>query len=334
MVTRLSSLSNYKRRLSYLKDPPRERWLKNTQSWINNKLPNSLSFQTAIIDGEERRCAITSTQKLKEKNIHTMPGETIFAGTYVEWANSIWLITSVDECSEVYQTGLMVQCNYNLKWVNPSGEVVSRMVIAIDGTKYLTGEYSQQFVTVGDARMQVTMPRDDETALIDRDDRFLIDDPKAEDIQAFEVTKLNRASSVYNGHGIYVHMLVESPRNDEVDNYELMIANYYDRIKESDAPKPEPTKDHIEIVGFDNGFVYIGSKNSLAASVYIGGKTVGEQVTYSVNCESSVAVVVLSGDKAILSVGKNRNNIGKKFVLTATYSELETKKEFTVKGWS
>ena len=129
-------------------------------------------------------------------------------------------------------------------------------------------------------------------------------------------------------------MLVESPRNDEVDNYELMIANYYDRIKKPDAPKPEPTKDHIEIVGFDNGFVYIGSKNSLAASVYIGGEAVGEQVTYSVNCESSVAVVVLSGDKTILSVGKNRNNIGKKFVLTATYSELETKKEFTVKGWS
>lgn len=334
MVTRLSSLSNYKRRLSYLKDPPRERWLKNTQSWINNKLPNSLSFQTAIIDGEERRCAITSTQKLKEKNIHTMPGETIFAGTYVEWANSIWLITSVDEYSEVYQTGLMVQCNYNLKWVNPSGEVVSRMVIAIDGTKYLTGEYSQQFVTVGDARMQITMPRDNETALIDRDDRFLIDDPKAEDIQAFEVTKLNRASSVYNGHGIYVHMLVESPRNDEVDNYELMIANYYDRIKKPDVTKPEPTEDRIEIIGPDKGFVYIGSKNSLAASVYINGEIADKQVTYSVDCETSVASVTLSSGQPVLSVGKNRSNIGKKFVLVAVCGELETKKELTVKGWS
>ena len=129
-------------------------------------------------------------------------------------------------------------------------------------------------------------------------------------------------------------MLVESPRNDEVDNYELMIANYYDRIKKPDAPKPEPTENHIEITSLDKGFVYIGSKNSLTASVYIGGETVGEQVTYSVNCESSVAVVVLSGDKAILSVGKNRNNIGKKFVLTATYSELKAKREFTVKGWS
>lgn len=334
MVALLSSLSNYKRRLSYLKDPPRERWLKNTQSWINSKLPNSLSFQTAVIDGEERKCAITSTQKLREKNIHTMPGETIFAGTYVEWANSVWLITSVDEYSEVYQTGLMVQCNYNLKWVNPRGEVVSRMVIAIDGTKYLTGEYSQQFVTVGDARMQVTMPRDNETALIDRDDRFLIDDPKAEDIQAFEVTKLNRASSVYNGHGIYVHMLVESPRNDEVDNYDLMIANYYDRIKKPDAPKPNPTKDHIEIIGLNKEFVYTGSKNSFVAYVYIDGEIVNEQVTYSVNCESNVASVALTGDQAILSVGKNRSNIGKKFVLTITYGGLETKKEFTVKGWS
>lgn len=334
MVALLSSLSNYKRRLSYLKDPPRERWLKNTQSWINSKLPNSLSFQTAVIDGEERKCAITSTQKLREKNIHTMPGETIFAGTYVEWANSVWLITSVDEYSEVYQTGLMVQCNYNLKWINSSGEVVSRMVIAIDGTKYLTGEYSQQFVTVGDARMQITMPRDDETALIDRGDRFLIDDPKAEDIQAFEVTKLNRASSVYNGHGIYVHMLVESPRNDEVDNYELMIANYYDRIKKPDASKPKPTEDRIEITGLDKGFVYIGSNNSLTSSVYISGDVVDEQVTYSVDCETSVASIMLSNEQPILAVGKNRSNTGKKFVLTAVCGELETKKELTVKGWS
>ena len=334
MVALLSSLSNYKRRLSYLKDPPRERWLKNTQSWINSKLPNSLSFQTAVIDGEERKCAITSTQKLREKNIHTMPGETIFAGTYVEWANSVWLITSVDEYSEVYQTGLMVQCNYNLKWVNPRGEVVSRMVIAIDGTKYLTGEYSQQFVTVGDARMQVTMPKDDETALIDRGDRFLIDDPKAEDIQAFEVTKLNRASSVYNGHGIYVHMLVESPRNDEVDNYELMIANYYDRIKKPDASKPKPIEDRIEITGLDKGFVYIGSNNSLTSSVYISGDVVDEQVTYSVDCETSVASIMLSNGQPILAVGKNGSNTGKKFVLTAVCGELETKKELTVKGWS
>lgn len=329
----MNSLDIYKQRLSYLKDSPRERWLKNTQNWINTKLPRSLSYQSVIIDGERRECAITSTQKLKEKNILAMPGENIFAGSYVEWANSIWLITSVDENSEVYQTGLMVQCNYNLKWINSNGEIVSRMVIAIDGTKYLTGEYSQQFVTVGDARMQVTMPKDEETVLIDRDDRFLIDDPDAHDIQAFEVTKLNRISSVYNGHGICVHMLVESPRNDNVDNYELMIANYYDRIKTPEETKPV-VKDNIELTSPTGDSLYINSSTQLISTVHIGGEVSDNAVTYSVDCDSSVAEVVVNDGAATLRIGKNRDIIGTKFTVAAMSGDLVAKKEFVIKGWS
>lgn len=333
VVIRLNSLDAYRERMSYLRNPARERWLKDTQSWISAKLPHSLSYQSVVIDGERRKCAITSTQKLKEKNILAMPGENIFAGSYVEWANSIWLITSVDEDSEVYQTGLMVQCNYNLKWINPSGEIVSRMVVAIDGTKYLTGEYSQQFVTVGDARMQVTMPKDEETVLINRDDRFLIDDPDAPDIQAFEVTKLNRISSVYNGHGVCVHMLVESPRNDNVDNYELMIANYYDRIKTQGETKPV-VKDSIELTSPTGDSLYINSSVQLTSAIHIGGEVSDNAVTYSVDCDSSVAAVVINDGAATLRIGKNRNIIGTKFTVTATSGDLVAKKEFVIKGWS
>lgn len=329
----MSSLDRYKQRLSYLKDPPRERWLKNTQSWIRSKLPHSLSYYTAIVDGEERQCAIISTQKMTEKKIYSLPNESFFAGAYVEWENSTWLITSVDEQNEVYQTGLMVQCNYNLKWVNPSGEIISRMVIAIDGTKYLTGEYSQQFLTAGDARMQITMPKDSETVLIGRGDRFLIDDPDAQAIQAFEVTKLNRASSTYNGHGVYIHMLVESPRDDSVDNYDLMVANYYDRIKPVEE-QVEPAN-YIEITSLDDSSdIYIGTNIALTASVYINNELSLESVTFSLDCDASVAEIVTSGEKAILHISKDRRNAGKKITLTAACDGISCAEELTIRGWS
>lgn len=229
------SLDLYKRRLSMRDDTARERWLKNTQTWISRKLPRSLSYHTAIIDGEERQCAILSTQNDNEKKICSMPGEYLVCGTYVEWMGNFWLITELNAPNEVYQTALMIQCNYELRWVNDCGEIISRWVNVIDGTKYLTGEYYQAMMTVGDSRMQLTMPRDDETVLLNRGERFLIDDPSATEPQAYEITKINRTGKVYNGHGVFVHMLSESNRNDNADNYDMMIADYYTKIGKYDV---------------------------------------------------------------------------------------------------
>lgn len=226
----MDALDRYRRRLGLRDDTARDRWLKNTQSWINKKLPRSLSYHTAIIDGEERNCAILSTQNSEEKKICSMPGETLVCGTYVEWMDNIWLITELNAPNEVYQTALMTQCNYLLKWVNDKGEIVSRWSIAADGTKYLTGIFYQPSMTVGDSRMQLTVPRDDETVLLNRGARFLIDDPGATQPQAYELSKINRAGNVYNGHGVFIHMLTESNFNPKTDNAELMIADYYTRI--------------------------------------------------------------------------------------------------------
>jgi len=223
-------LDMYKRRLGLRDDTARDRWLHNTQAWINKKLPRSLSYHTAIIDGEERKCAILSTQNDKEKKICSMPGEALVCGTYVEWMDNVWLITQLNAPNEVYQTALMTQCNYLLKWVNDKGEIISRWSIAVDGTKYLTGEFYQPYMTVGDSRMQLTIPRDDETVLLNRGVRFLIDDPDATQPQAYELSKINRAGNVYNGHGVFIHMLTESNFNPKTDNPELMIADYYTRI--------------------------------------------------------------------------------------------------------
>lgn len=226
----LTCLERYQTRMRAKGALPRESWLKNTQAWINTKLPASLSYYTAEIDGEERQCAIISSRHDTMKKIIAMPGETLTNGTYVKWMGEIWLITSVDPQSEVYQSGSMTQCNYLLKWVNDSGEVVSRWVIALDGTKYLTGEYDQNTMTLGDSRLQLTMPRDDETVLVNRGARFLIDDPDANQPMAYELTKVNRSGAVYGGHGVFVHMLSEDNRQDGNDNYDLMIADYEKRI--------------------------------------------------------------------------------------------------------
>lgn len=298
----LSCLERYQFRMRAKGAIPRESWLKNTQAWINTKLPASLSYYTAEIDGEERQCAIISSRHDTMKKIITMPGEHLTNGTYVKWADEIWLITSVDPQSEVYQTGSMTQCNYLLKWVNNKGEVISRWVIALDGTKYLTGEYDQNTMTLGDSRLQLTMPRDDETVLVNRGARFLIDDPDADQPMAYELTKVNRSGSVYGGHGVFVHMLSEDNRQDEHDNYELMIANYWDRIGQFS-------------VQFNNAndplTLAVGDAFVLEAEVYKDGSVFEDGVVEF--SSSNKDVVVVSDDGTLTTVSSGEAEI------TATY---------------
>ena len=195
-----------------------------------------------------------------------MPGETLRCGAYVVWMGNTWLITELNAADEVYQYAVMVQCNHLLKWVNDKGQIVQRWVCAADGTKYMTGEYYQSMLTVGDARFQITMPRDTETAKIKRGDRFIIDDPIASDPLAYELTKPNRVSYTFTdqSEGIYIHMFVESPVQPD-DNLDLMIANYYSRM--GDVEILTPGLSDVVVMPVDTLFPF-------EVSVLVGGEEV------------------------------------------------------------
>lgn len=92
----------------------------------------------------------------------------------------------------------------------------------------LTGEYEdkQYVVTRGDTRMYLWLPRNEETAKLTRQNRFLIDDPDSPNIMAYQLTKPLKAGFVFNGHGIYKFVLQEVATTDN-DNLELMIPDYY-----------------------------------------------------------------------------------------------------------
>lgn len=307
VVVPMSVLEAYKRRLGATGEPSRERWLRNTQSWINRKLPRSLSYYTAIIDGEERQCAILSTQDATEKKICSMPGESLVCGTYVEWMGSTWLITELDAQSEVYQSALMVQCNYVLKWVNGNGEIVSRWVNVIDGTKYLTGEYYNRAatpnMTVGDARLQLTMPYDDETVLLNRNQRFIIDLEDATEPQTFELSKINRTGKVFNGHGVFVHMLTESGFNPESDNIELGIADYYTRIGQFAVMFKNVT---------DTLSLKVGDSFDVDAVVVKNG-TEQSNLPVSFSC-SDESVATVSEDGVVTGVGEGRCSVAAQYL--------------------
>lgn len=295
----------------------RNTWLTNTANWINNKLPASLSYYTCTIDGEERNCAIVSSNNIDQKKIISMPGERLLGGSYVYWMDNTWLITQLEASYQLYQSATMRQCNYWLRWINDEGAIVSRQVYVEDGTKYMTGEYYQGMMTVGDARYQVTMPRDEQTAKINRGDRFIIDDPMAPNPMAFEVTKPNRVSNTYvDERGVYITMMVESNLRQD-DNTELMIANYYSRIG----------KVALNIVNLVDGMTMrVGDEVNIECALSIGEEPrVGYQLGYK---SSDDTIATVDKDGLLVGVGEG------KCTITVSYGAQEDSVSINVKSKS
>lgn len=109
--------------------------LANEKSVLARKLPYSLSYHTAIIDGEERQLAIINSDNLDIKTLCSLPGEDIRGGALVEWMDNRWLVTEKDANNEVYTRAKMQQCDYLLRWVNSDGQIIERWSIVSDGTK-------------------------------------------------------------------------------------------------------------------------------------------------------------------------------------------------------
>ncbi len=205
----------------------RERLLNQTKDNISRKIKDSLSYHYVSIDGVSQGITITDdSNDLSIKKICALPDEGLLHGGMVEYANSHWIITEVDANDEVYSKGKMQRCNYLLKWLDDTGSIIEKWSIVEDGTKYLIGEKSSDMMSIGDARIAITLPKDADTNKLCRGMRFLVDDNDADRVLAYQITKPNKLYNIYDGRGIFRFILNEVNLTDD-DNVKLRIADYY-----------------------------------------------------------------------------------------------------------
>lgn len=231
----MGTWDTYEARLTVNGVTKREHALKHTQSRITSKIVNSLSCHDVLINGVPQKISIIDKrQDLALKKICALPGETLVHGGLVDFADSKWLITELDANDEVYTRGLMKRCNYLLKWLDETGAIIEKWCIVEDGTKYLIGEKPKEVMTIGDARMAITIGKDADTIKLCRGRRFLLDDPDSPRVLAFQITKPNKLFNNYGGVGAFRFILNEVNVTDD-DNTELMIADYYNWTPGVDA---------------------------------------------------------------------------------------------------
>lgn len=225
----------------------RDESLRREQRWLASRLKDSLSYHVAIVDGEERNVAIVNSDNLNEKTMFSMPGEDFHIGLLVEWMNNHWLITEKDANNEIYTKVKLLQCNYLLKWievVDDTPTIMEQWCVIDDGTKYMTGEYSDRLfiVTNGDTRIALTIGRNQHTAKFDRRTRILVDDPLSDIKMCFNLTKPLKVGNRYNEEGCYKFVLSEANTTD-YDNFDLMIPDYFKYFPDDNGYRPVVEKE-------------------------------------------------------------------------------------------
>jgi|GEM_PF-1210014 len=163
---------------------------------------------------------------ISKKQINMKPGQLLSQGEIINWENKKWLCTKIDQQDTYWNNGLIEFCNYELKWVNQDGLVVSAWGVLEDRKSFTEGIQENKYIIVGDSNYIITLPRNDNTLEIRRDDKFLISNNSNNPI-GYKVIKVNDSYK----YGLIILNLQElgaeiSPN----DNAELMIANYYNRI--------------------------------------------------------------------------------------------------------
>lgn len=107
-------------------------------------------------------------------------------------------------------------------------------------TTDLIGEYTEDMMAIGDARIAMTIAKDDDTNELRRGMRFLIDDCDSDMPLAYQITKPNKLFNVYGDKGVFKFILNEVQLTKE-DNIEFRVADYT-----SWKPNTRGDGDHID----------------------------------------------------------------------------------------
>lgn len=238
----MSMWESYERKMEALGSTKRSASFKRETHFVETKLKESLSYQHALIDAEDREVAIIDLDNLNEKKIISLPGENIRCGALVRWADNYWLVNEKDANNEIYTRAKLLQCNYLLKWVDERDNIREQWCVIEDGTKYLTGELEDRkfIVSRGDLRISMKIGRNEYTEKFNRKNRFIIDDMESEKMMAYHLTKCLKVGNHYNGEGYY-HFILQEVNSTPDDNMDLGIADYYKHF-----PKPSITARDFE----------------------------------------------------------------------------------------
>lgn len=154
----------------------KEYQLRDIKHRITRDFRKSIDAEDVTINGEDRLVLITRDKGDEQiKKIKSLPDERFDLGDIVNWNGTNYIIYKMDADRRIQSKGRMYECNLKLRWKNKNGEVIERVGKGEDATKYGEGTEGTFRLRIGEFQLKILIRLDEETVLIRRDDRFMID---------------------------------------------------------------------------------------------------------------------------------------------------------------
>jgi len=164
----------------------------------------------------------------KEDRKAMIPCEYIVhRGSLITWNIERWMVVNditSNDSNGVFYKAKILKCNYTLSHINTLGNIIQTPCIRLisNSTSVLS---KGKFITTPDTSLQLYLPRNEETLKLTYDDRFLISHNKLNP-SSYKIVKTDDTSM----YGIVILNLDSDLTGSVSDNYDLMIANYWNRI--------------------------------------------------------------------------------------------------------
>lgn len=263
---------------------------------------------------------------------------TLHCGQYVKARGEYWLINGLPDNNKMYEKAVGWYCKYSIRFVSPvTGEIVEYPVYNINSTQYGSGETAKTHMTIGTSQHLVYLPYNEETVKLDSGFRFLIDKNR-EKPTAYRLAQVDTSGySSGSEHGLIQWTIVESQYDEQTDNKELLIADYYGR---SELSMPEVSEEgytlSLDTAGAGDKVIF-GEDIKVAAVLRLNGEEVDAlpmEVSITDGVEYGIVKEVGDGYFTIHALD-NREYIGQEITVVAKMEEanIESSIILTIRGW-
>lgn len=220
---------------AYLSQSKKQTDLHVLSANVRSDFYQSLNWEAVTVDGTSQDVLITKGENEKVKKIKSKPGENLYLGDIIGWADTYWMMTQMDYDDQLHCAGKMTQCNTILKWQLDDLSIHSEYAVADDATKYGTGVTETQYIQTVEFTLKIRVPVNEYTLAIKQDRRFLLGFSGTNyQPHSFIVSRLNvqtgtmdlNSDNTVPGHGYLEITMMEDQVRQDHDNLTLGVADY------------------------------------------------------------------------------------------------------------
>lgn len=322
-------MSRYEHRIEAIGKTKRERDIHSLIDFYSRRLPESISYKTVKLNGEETHMIIDKGTQTYYKKFRSLHNQKVLCGDYVEWNNTTYIVYKADADDEIYIDGMLYQCNYNLKWQNADGEIITRWAHIQNASAYNSGVENSAAITYGSNQLMIYLPIDEETDKLRRDKRVYCD--LISQHSKYKFARVDSIAETFGEKGLLYIIATEDLTNDDTDNDELQICNYFEPIPS--VVIPTNPKSVVSSIDYNYDYIRCGGGARTFTAIFLDstGKQLDNIIAdWVIDCDYKLETEI-DGNSIKISCS-DRDAIGSAFELKITNQNMSSSIYITIRA--